>query len=229
MLASGGLAAVRERVHEEGRVLEDAVLAEVHARVGEDRRVADEFVAYFLFDLMKMGRISMSHSSRLRRFLDTGDLVLSVFGDLWGDLAGLRFESRNQFTSLFAQRMGWKAADQARRLQSKRRSEDRRVAQSPEDLDLSAAGAEEQPLRLAIQNEEKQRLILILLRLKDRDRELLTLHLKDTPLDAIAEQLGLKYDAARQALSRAIQRARQLAVQSDAQRAAAPASTVSGC
>ena len=168
----------------------------------------------------------MSHSSRLRRFLDTGDLVLSVFGDLWGDLGGLRFESRHQFTALFAQRMGWKAADQARRMTAQRRSEDRRVAAAPEDLELPAEGGDAQPLHLAIQSEEKQRLILILLRLKERDRELLTLHLKDLSLEAIAERTGLKYDAARQALGRAIRRARELAAASDTRR---PAPSTPGC
>jgi hypothetical protein len=117
-----------------GQDLEDAVLAVVHGVIAENRRVADEFAAHFLYDLMNMGKISMATTSHLRRFLDTGDLVMSVFGDLWGDLASLKFESRNQFKTLFTQRMNWKAADNARRLRTGSRREDRRGMGQPEDL-----------------------------------------------------------------------------------------------
>lgn len=201
-----------------GRSLEDAVLAEVHGGIGGDRRVADEFCAYFLYDLMKMGSLSMSATSRLRRFLDTGDLVLSVFGDLWGGVADLRFESRQQFTALFNQRMGWKAIDQARRLSSRRRADDRRLPQRPEELELSAPEGESSPLPEAIRNEERERLILVLLRLSDRDRAVLTLHLQGHSIESIGEQLDLNYDAARQALKRAVERARRAAARSDARR-----------
>src|SRR5262245_49417445 len=59
-----------------GTDLEDAVLAEAHRAASTDRRVADEFIAYFLADLMKLGH--HTRSSALRRFLETGDLVQSV-------------------------------------------------------------------------------------------------------------------------------------------------------
>ncbi len=206
-------AAVRERL-KRGLSLADAVVGEMHACLNSDRRVADEFVAYFLIDLMRVGRLSMSASNRLRRFLDTGDLVMSVFGDLWTDLGDLRFESRNQFTALFAKRMGWKAVDQVRRLQSKRRAEDMRLHQDPEELDVGTTDAGTAPLPEAIRKEEREQLILILLRLKDRDRAILTLHLQNRSIDAIATELGLSYDAARQALNRAIERARLIAARS---------------
>lgn len=206
-------AGVRARL-ERGFSLGDSVLGEMHSRLSRDRRVADEFVAHFLFDLMKMGRLSMSASTRLRRFLDTGDLVMSVFGDLWTDLGDLRFESRNQFTSLFAKRMGWKAVDQVRRLKSKRRAEDMRLPHDPEELELGAADTATAPLPEAIRKEEREQLILILLRLKDRDRQVLTLYLQDRSIEAIGHELGLSYDAARQALKRALERARRVAARS---------------
>ncbi|MFT7464445.1 MAG: RNA polymerase sigma factor (sigma-70 family) [Pseudohongiellaceae bacterium] len=200
--------AVEERIGE-GMQLEDAVLAQLHLAIGQNRRVADEFAAFFILDLMKLGKFSMSSSSKLRRFLDTGDLVLSVFGDLWDDLSALTFQSRNQFKQLFAQRMKWKAADQHRRLTSQRRREDCRVPQQPEDLDCAVDGSD--ATTKAIVAEEREQLILILLRLKERNRKILTLHLKGLSIEAIADEMSLSYEAARKALSRAIEQARKLA------------------
>jgi RNA polymerase sigma factor (sigma-70 family) len=202
--------AVQARI-DAGSPLEDAVLAQLHSRIGDNRRLADEFAAYFLFDLMKMGKLSMSSTSRLRRFLDTGDLVLSVFGDLWEGVESIEFESRGQFKSLFAQRLDWKAADQARRLHTSTRREDRRVDVGAQDFDQHAAESTTAPVPGAILREERERLILILLRLKERERQLLTMHLKGLTIEAIAEAMELNYDAARKALSRAIAQARQLA------------------
>jgi len=207
----GVLQSVRARIAG-GQELGDAVLAELHACLATDRRVANEFAAHFLDELMRTGSISMTYSSRLRRFLDTGDLVLSVFGDMWGDLSSLRFESAGQFRGLLAQRVQWKAADKARRLQSARRREDRRVPQSPEDLDLPASDAPTGSVPGSIQSEDRARLILILLRLKERERQLLTLHLKGESVDSIARSMDFpSNDAARKALSRAIEQARRLA------------------
>ena len=149
----------------------------------------------------------MASSSRLRRFLDTGDLVLSVFGDVWADFGDVAFTSRAQYRRLFAQRLEWKAADQARRMTASTRREDLRSSQQPDELH----GGHEDPLRDAIRKEEREQLILLLLRLKDRERRLLSLHLKGEPLDAIAAAEGLSPEAARKALARAIEQARQLA------------------
>jgi RNA polymerase sigma factor (sigma-70 family) len=202
--------AVRDRV-KEGRSLQDAVLAVVHGLIAEDRRIADEFAAYFLLDLMKMGKVPMASTSRLRRFLDTGDLVNSVFGDLWGDLTTLRFDTGSEFKALFVQRMRWKAADQARKYGKQQ------IAGEPvleADAEITDRRVDDAPLQATIREEEKQQLILILLRLKPRDRKLLTLHLRDVPLTKIAEEMNLNYDAARKALSRAITQARSLAAAS---------------
>jgi DNA-directed RNA polymerase specialized sigma24 family protein len=190
-----------------GQPLEDAVLGQIHAHMGDDRRLADEFAAYFLFDLMTMGKLSMSSTSRLRRFLDSGDLVLSVFGDLWEGVESLKFESRAQFKSLFATRLGWKAADKARRVGPRPHLdtplEPRRARTGGPAYDLTDTA----PVPGAIRREERERLILILLRLKERERRLLTMHLKGLSIEAI----DLQYDTARKALSRAIAQARQLA------------------
>jgi RNA polymerase sigma factor (sigma-70 family) len=203
----GHLEAVRARIAA-GAELPDAVLGQIHSCLRQNRPLADEFAAHFVFDLMLMGRISMASSSRLRRFLDTGDLVLSVFGDVWAEFEEMRFESRNQYKRLFAQRLSWKAADQARRMTASTRREDLRTQQQPDELHDSPAT---DPLRHAIRKEEREQLILLLLRLKDRERRLLSLHLKGEPLEAIAAAEGLSQEAARKALARAIEEARRIA------------------
>jgi len=204
--AAGALDAVRARVAA-GVEPADAVLGHIHSRLGQDPRLADEFVAHFVLDLMLMGRISMASSSRLRRFLDTGDLVLSVFGDVWADFGDVRFESRNQYKRLFAQRLDWKAADQSRRLSAGTRREDLRGPEQPDELH----GGQADPLGDAIRREERERLILLLLRLKDRERRLLSMHLRGEPLESIAAAEGLSPEAARKALARAIEEARRIA------------------
>jgi RNA polymerase sigma factor (sigma-70 family) len=208
-LRSDGLPDVRQRLAQ-GAELPDAVLGHIHSRLKLDPRLADEFAAHFVLDLMLMGRISMASSSRLRRFLDSGDLVLSVFGDVWAEFEDVRFESRSQYKRFFAQRLQWKAADQARRMTASTRREDLRVAEQPEELEHRAAPAPD-PLRDAIRSEDRQRLILLLLRLKDRERRLLTQHLKGETLEAIAAAEGLSTDATRKALARAIEQAREYA------------------
>jgi RNA polymerase sigma factor (sigma-70 family) len=198
-----------------GQSLEDAVLAEIHAGLPGNAALADQFAAYLLYDLMRMGSNSMAASSGLRRFLDTGDLVLSVFGDLWHDIPDVKFDSCAQFKMLFAQRLNWKAASSARRFKAGSRGEQHRLAHSPEELDLAAHDEGATPLNAAIREEERARLILILLRVSDRDRQVLTLHLKGLGPGEIAQRLGLPYDAARMSLSRAIDRARKLAQEND--------------
>ena len=128
----------------------------------------------------------------------------------------------HQFKKLFSQRMSWKAADEARRMTSQRRREDRRVPQQPHELELHDGSADNAPLPIMIKREEKERLILMLLRLKsDRDRRLLTLHLKGESVAAIAREMNLTYDAARKALSRAIEQARKLVAVSEQRRTCA--------
>jgi len=203
------LAVVLAEIHA-GRSLADATLGCVHRHLAGQRQLADEFAGHFLFDLMRMGQSSMSTSSQLRRFLDTGDLVLSVFGDLWTDFSDLEFRSSSQFKSLFAQRIDWKAIDRSRMLNTRGRREDQRLDEQPEDLDLPAADGAGSPLTQAIRSEERDKFILILLRLEPRERQLLTLRLRGLSIEDVAQSLGLTADTARRATDRAIQKARQL-------------------
>ncbi len=204
------LEAVAARI-DAGTAVEDAVLAAAHAALRDDRRAADEFAAHFMLEMMKSGSSTIATSSGLRRFLDTGDLVDSVFGDIWDGLANLTFETRRQFRSLFLKRMDWKAKDKSRRINTQSRSEDKRVPM-PDEQELAAHDEDtRQPLRTTIRREERDRLLLIMLRMKPRDAKLLSMHLGGASIEAIADRLDLTYEAARKALSRAIEHARRLA------------------
>ncbi|TAH35038.1 MAG: sigma-70 family RNA polymerase sigma factor [Planctomycetota bacterium] len=197
----------QEAVHlrrQSGGEVADAVLAEVFAAAGQDRSLADEFLAFFLDGLMRLGHEALRPG--LRRYLDTGDLVQSVLGDLWPDIAALHFESRAQFLALLAQRLRWKAADRERGLQAGRRREDRRL---PVDEERTPA-SDPTPSSELDSREDRERLALALTRLPERDRELLRAHLRGDGLERLCGQFHLDREAVRKALQRAIARAREL-------------------
>jgi RNA polymerase sigma factor (sigma-70 family) len=189
-----------------GTALEDATLSEVFRAGATDRRVADEFLGYILPGLMERAHPHLSRG--LRRFLDTGDLVQSVLGDLWPELLELRFETRAQFLSLLAQRLRWKASNADRKLKAARRREDMRVATPADEIDH--VDDQPSPLSEAGSYEERDRLILALMKLSERDRLILRLHLKAEPLEVIARETGLSMESARKALQRAVRRARKV-------------------
>ncbi len=136
----------------------------------------------------------MANTSRLRRFLDTGDLVLSVFGDPWQDVPAIRFESTAQLRTAVARRLDDGAARHAR------------LEAAPE------SGPAGEPAASSIRPDERARLILMLLRMEDGEREILRLHIKGLPLHQLARRLGLSDATARVALERVIARARRLAL-----------------
>lgn len=186
--------------------LEDAVLREVHGAAAARGRVADEFVAFFLNDLLRVGH--RLQTAEMRRFLDTGDLVQSMLGDVWPDLHAVRFETRGKFLTYLGQRLRWKMSDRSRGMNSGRRREDLRTDVDPGEL--RAASEDPSPGTVAEMGEEHERMVLALLRLSERDRELLVMYLGGRSLTEMAEQAGLSYDAARMALQRAMRRARRL-------------------
>ena len=189
-----------------GAAPEDAVLAVIHASAGRRRRLADEFLAFFLADLTRLGHDRLAPS--LDRFLDTGDLVQSVLGDLWRDLLELRFETRASFLALLAERLRWKASDRARGLRAGKRREDLRAAGDPAQHG-NAAGPS--PATEAGRREDWERLVLALTRLPERDRRMLRMSLQGSAVEEIARALDLEPETARKALQRARRRARGLA------------------
>jgi RNA polymerase sigma factor (sigma-70 family) len=192
-----------QRRRQAGAELADAVLASVHEHARADRALADEFLAYFLADLMQIG--SMSLGKELRRFLDTGDLVQSVLGGLWPRLAETRFESRARFVALLAKRLSWRAADKGRELRHARRREDLRVEAALEEMEARRASEDE---------EQRDRLVLLLVKLPRRDRELLAARLRGEETHEIARRMGLEPGTAGKAIRKAQQRLREIASKS---------------
>lgn len=190
-----------------GLELEDAVLAEVFSTAATDRLLADEFVAYFLSDILRIahGRISPG----LRQYLDTGDLVDSVLGKLWVDLRKISFKDRASFLAYLACGLGWKAAGQARKWKVKPTGEERSVSLSSDDM-ATLAGSYSKPDSIVAAKEERDRLILTLPRLRQQDRLILNMHFQGHSREKIAKSLGIKTASVRDALSRAVQQARKL-------------------
>ncbi len=198
-----------------GATLGNAVLAVIHSRLGDPVRpatsaapthcngLADEFLSFFLADLARLGHGALGPG--LRRFLDSGDLVQSVLGDLWPDMAQLKFESRDAFLALLAARLRWKASDRSRRLQAGKRREDLRKNTDADLLAVDQPG----PATELVSAEEWQQTALALARLNKRDRELVRGHLNGMSWAELAEANGLQPESARKAVQRALARARQ--------------------
>ncbi len=187
-----------------GANLDDAVLGVIFDRCREDANVAEEFVAFFLSDLARLGRGTLSPG--LRRFLDTGDLVQSVVGDLWPDLLELDFLSRDQFLALLAARLRWKAADQARALRSGKRREDLRVSLGDDARSPVSHGAT--PMTELVAEEEWEEVVIALARMPERERRLLRGHLRGTSWSELGVAEGLQPESARKAVQRALDRIR---------------------
>ena len=184
--------------------LPDAVLWLAHRETG-DERVANEFVRFFLTDMMRRGRPEVS--AELRRFLDTGDLVQSVLGDVWGEFSRIEFSSRVEFLGLLSKRLRWKASDHSRRLLRDRRREDLRT-----DLDVIDILPDRQrtPDQTAALREDAERLKLATAALSPRDRLLVRLYLEGASIQETARKTGLSPGAAKKAVQRAVARVRRM-------------------
>lgn len=190
-----------------GMGMEDAVLGCLHREAANNREVADEFLSYFLVDLYRYAQQSLNPA--LSRYLDTGDLVQSVMGDVWPDWNRVKFDNKRKFGRYLGNRLNWKAAEKTRRLKAGTRREDLRVQHSPEDLGVQASGSS--PESIAGLNEERKQLLVVLARLRDRERTLVRRHLSGDSITKIATDLDLAEDTTRKALNRALERAEALA------------------
>lgn len=193
---------LRQRLEQMG--IEDAVLGLVHRLSREDRGIANEYFAYFMHTLHVLGR--RVRSEGLRGFLETGDLVNSVVGDVWRDIAKIEYPGRRQFLSYLAQRLRWKASDRARARNVRPEGHRQELPGGGEWLSISQTG----PATLVGREEDKAALSLLLVRLPPRDRELLTRSLRGESIPDIAAAMKMSEAAVRKAIQRAIRKARQL-------------------
>jgi len=206
LLASAPGAALALARLRAGKDEEDAVLGLAHAHAGDDPELAGEFAGWLMLEMRRAGRGLAGPA--LRRFLDTGDLVQSVAGDLWPELFELEFESRGQFLALFASRLRWKAMDRARAQNSMRRREDLRV--EPKEDDLHAARSTPSPATEAGDREDLELLALALGRLPERDARMIRRWLEGVDWERIGSEERMAPESARKAVQRAIARAREI-------------------
>ena len=184
----------------------DAVLGMVHQGAARDQDLAGEFVQYFVRELLvDRGR---TRPGAIAGIADTEDLVQSVLADLWPEFQTLTFETRARFLRLLSQRVQWKSVDKVRHGRRQRRREDRRVAESPDELRL--AGEDPSPLSEADAQDQSARLHQLLEELSPRDRALLERTLDGAGVEEIMEEFDLQHEAARKALQRARKRAEAL-------------------
>jgi len=186
---------------ERGASPEDAVLMAVHGQLGSAAGLDEEFLGYFLSRLLQVRVVDLYPG--LRRFLDTGDLVQSVLGDLWPKIRELEFRDQASFLALLVKRLRWKAGSRRRDLNAGKRREDRRESRIPLD---SVPGGPESPVDVQIRREDMERAALALFRLPKEDQVAVRLHLTGSSSSAIAEALDLSVPAARKRLERALNR-----------------------
>jgi len=179
------------------------VLRAIHGQLGKEAGLEEEFIGYFLSRLLQVRMVDLYPG--LRRFLDTGDLVQSVLGDLWPQLRALEFRDQSSFTALLVTRLRWKAGSRRRDLHAGKRREDRRATGlSPDEIPSQPAS----PLEGQVSKEEAERTVEALFRLPPQDRTAVRLHMEGASSEEIAQEIGVSVNAARKRLERALRRLR---------------------
>ncbi len=196
-----------QQLRADGAEVVDAALCVAHREAIANPAIGDEFLGHFLSSMMRVGSLQMRGG--MRRYLDSGDLVNSVMGSLWKDLASTSFTTRSEYLAFLGRRLQWKAADKAKGLAAGKRRQDLQL-----EIDFEAFGianAEQAgPATLAGNQEDHERLLALLPRLPPRDSEILRRAWRGEDVTHIADAMGLAKDAARKALTRAIEKAQRL-------------------
>ncbi len=183
--------AVAERM-QGGASPADAVLAEVHCRVGSDRALLGEFLSSFVPELLRYGTREINQS--IRRVTDQADLVQSILADVLPDVANIEFQSRAAFVAFLRRRTRWKAG-------TKRRGA-RKLPQVSEPMP-EPQNPGPSPPSVVIREDEHREIALRILRLPPREREMLQRHLRGESTTTISEQLGMSPRTARRCLAEA--------------------------
>lgn len=194
-----------EKWVKDGAAVEDAVLRCIFEATSKDSELTNEFLNYFLQHLLKLKIVNIQPS--LRRMVDTGDLVQSVFTEIWGKLPDFEFTTRGAFISLLCQRLKWKASNENRRMKTQSRREDLRASSSPEKM--GAKSDQMGPLSENLSQEEQRQMAVAIFRLPPRDRQIVTLSLQGFSHSEIGERMGLEVSSARKALNRAVSHMRK--------------------
>ncbi len=185
----------------------DSLLAQVFEGAEGDPELRAEFFAFF-WDRMPTGG-STSRYPILRRFLDSGDLLASAFGDMMEGLSRLEFRGRHSFQAMLVQRMKWKTYSQLRRA-----NRDTPVLGSsgPEFVDGNQAS---DPATAYEDSEANSEIISAIASLRPRERSLIRLFLNGATGQEMALEVGMRPAASRKALQRALTGLRAILINAD--------------
>jgi len=196
-----------------GLSLEDALLKTAHGLLADDCYVENEFAQLVLRLALQSAHHQLSPHNPLRRWLQTGDIVDSVFVKLWPDLPSLEFRTKRQFVALLGKRMGFKIKDKLKEHAAKKRSSDRRDERSVELVppdEYSHPASVVDPERAAERRDQLQRLYAQASILNDRERRILFALLAGKADAEVATAEGLQAPAARMAITRLIRKLRDM-------------------
>ncbi len=191
--------AVAEKMLRDGFDSVDAVLATIYPSLGTCGHLRKEFFGYLWSEMNSSGHASPYGA--LRRYLETGDLLGSAFGDMLELFEGLEFRGRKAYISMIRRRMRWKAYKRIRTLPPESRF-------SVECESLEVVGAFDGDDMNSV--ERRGELFRAIGRLHPRERALISAYLEGQSGNEIARKLEISSAAARKALERALNRLRSM-------------------
>jgi RNA polymerase sigma factor (sigma-70 family) len=182
--------------------IEDFVLGALYPCLIDSDELRREFFGYLwgqadFAGFMRPFRI-------LGRYLETGDVLASSFGDMMELVENLEFRGKKAYFSMARQRLIWKAHQGIRR--TGREAEQDSSGELVDERSVSLNQVESMELRAAVLHAVHQ--------LSERDRTVVRHYLEGRPIKAIAQSVGLSEGGASKALQRALGRLRPLLLHS---------------
>lgn len=178
--------------HEEA---EDIVLGALYPNLADSEELRREFFG-FLWGQSDFAGIMRPYRI-LGRYLETGDILASSFGDMMELIESLEFRGRRAYFAMLRQRLIWKAHHRLRK--------DKLYNDQLQPRDLADHGAGE-IWKTSFQKELRGLVTASVLTLSSRDQELVKSYLQGRAVKEIAQELKLSQNAGSKALRRALAR-----------------------
>lgn len=185
----------------------DALLAQAFTAAATDPALRAEFFSFF-WDRMPTGGATARYPI-LRRFLESGDLLASAFGDMMAGMQRLDFRGRHSFQAMLVQRLKWKTYAKLRRAN---RDTPELGCSGPEVADENLAS---DPARAFEDSETTREIMSAIASLRPRERSLVRLFLNGATGQEMALEVGMKPAASRRALQRALTGLRSILIKAD--------------
>jgi RNA polymerase sigma-70 factor (ECF subfamily) len=169
-----------------------------------DAQAAADFVRAYEPEIRRLARVNLRHSP-LRQQLDSMDICNSVLGNffVWAASVSIDLDEPGQLLKLLVTMTLNKLRDHHRKLQTLKRGENKRV-QLPDAALAAQAGDQPTPSRIVVY---KELLAALLDKLPPEERYLADQRAQGRPWDELAMEKGVRAEALRKRLVRALQRA----------------------